>query len=264
MQTQTPPSILAESQARTRNAATAGHVLSDALFRLANAEASLALALHPVPRNPAMHVRTAHEQAQKLLQLAFEKSDAAAVSSGLGFVFTLRKSLRRVHDHALDHMNQIEQWLAWQHHNIVPTPTDGWAGSAVTLGEDHSPLSQQEFNAWLWRVDRVAALLTLRAQALSDTELDWQPPDGGWTLRKVLHHVASGAIAYSVWFESPLPNDAMERYVEASRRVQSQIQMLSDRPLPSDEMLYDDDIVPLTIDTATAHVLALESDFCKS
>jgi len=28
-------------------------------------------------------------------------------------------------DHALDHLNQIGQWLAWQRHGIAPTPTDG-------------------------------------------------------------------------------------------------------------------------------------------
>jgi len=39
-------------------------------------------------------------------------------------------------DHSLDHLNQIEQWRRWRRHGVVPTPTDGWVGSTVTLPED--------------------------------------------------------------------------------------------------------------------------------
>ncbi len=35
--------------------------------------------------------------------------------AGVGrYTYTPRKILRRVLDHALDHLNQIDQWLAWQ------------------------------------------------------------------------------------------------------------------------------------------------------
>ena len=35
--------------------------------------------------------------------------------AGVGrYTYTPRKTLRRVLDHALDHLNQIDQWLAWQ------------------------------------------------------------------------------------------------------------------------------------------------------
>src|SRR5215813_2928705 len=49
------------------------------------------------------------------------------------YTYTPRKVLRRVLDHFLDHLNQIDQWLAWRRDGIVPTPTDGWVPSTVTL-----------------------------------------------------------------------------------------------------------------------------------
>ena len=32
--------------------------------------------------------------------------------------------------------------------------------------------------AWLWRIDQAMRLLVQRAAALSQDDLDWQPPDG--------------------------------------------------------------------------------------
>src|SRR2546426_11791439 len=69
-------------------------------------------------------------------------------------LFRSRKALRRVLDHALDHLNQIDQWLVWQRDGVVPTPTDGWVGSSVTLPGDLLPLSSSDLDAWLWRVDQ--------------------------------------------------------------------------------------------------------------
>ena len=43
-----------------------------------------------------------------------------------GYTYSPRKALRRVLDHALDHLNQIDQWLTWRRDGLVPTPTDGW------------------------------------------------------------------------------------------------------------------------------------------
>jgi len=72
----------------------------------------------------------------------------------------------------------------------VPTPTEGWAPSAVTLDDDTLPRTEADLSAWLWRIDLVIGLLTTRASHLTPTQMDWQPPDGGWNLRRVIHHVA--------------------------------------------------------------------------
>src|SRR5437899_3437706 len=101
-----------------------------------------------------------------------------------------RKALRRVLDHVLDHLNQIDQWQAWRRDGVAPTPTDGWAPSQVTLPEDRLPLAANDLDAWLWRIDQATRLFTQRVESLSNAELDWQPPDAGWPLRWVAHHVA--------------------------------------------------------------------------
>lgn len=119
------------------------------------------------------------------------------------YIYTPRKPLRRVLDHALDHLEQIEQWQRWRHDGTVPVPTDGWVPSTVTIAEDRVPLTAADLDAWLWRIDQAMRLLQERATALTREELDWQPPDAGWPLRRVLHHVA--------------------RYVEADARFGKQL-----------------------------------------
>jgi hypothetical protein len=66
-------------------------------------------------------------------------------------------------DHTLGHPNQIDQWLVWRNEVLVPTPTDGWVPSTVTLPDDRLPLTQPDLDAWLWRIDQAARLLIQRA-----------------------------------------------------------------------------------------------------
>jgi len=213
---------------------------------LAHATATRAVAawtLAPAPRTPARHVETAHvgarlhlarltrhDPAREVLavmtdELFFRLTDArpAPLTAPAGvtrFVYTPRKALRRVLDHALDHLNQIDQWLAWQHHGVVPTPTDGWAPSTVTLPDDRLPLAPADLDAWLWRIDQATRLVVRRAGQLSEAELDWLPPDGGWPLRRVLHHLARSERLYAAALDEALPDDdPARRYEAASRRL---------------------------------------------
>ena len=62
-------------------------------------------------------------------------------------------------------------------------------------------------------------LMVERARRLDDEELDWQPPDGGWPLRRVLHHVARSEVLYATSFDDALPEDPAARYVEADARL---------------------------------------------
>jgi hypothetical protein len=139
-------------------------------------------------------------------------------TSAESYTYTPRKPLRRVLDHALDHLNQIDQWERWRREAVVPTPTDGWVPSTVTLPEDRLPLTAADLDAWLWRIDQAMRLLAQRAAALDTDALDWQPPDGGWPLRRVLHHVARSEVLYAAAFDEALPADPVERYAEADAR----------------------------------------------
>jgi len=99
-------------------------------------------------------------------------------------------------------------------------PTDGWVPSTVTLPDDRLPLAKADLDAWLWRIDQAVRLLQQRAAKLTEEELDWQPPDGGWPLRRVLHHVARSERLYAAALDEALPGkDPQDRYEEAGRRL---------------------------------------------
>src|SRR5262245_27775283 len=151
--------------------------------------------LTPAPRDPVLHLEAAHTRARQHLarldthdpsrpvrsfmteamfsRLTDARPAPLVACEVLSYTYTPRKALRRVLDHALDHLNQIDQWLAWQRHGTVPTPTDGWASSVVTLPADTLPLAPADLDAWLWRIDQAARLVQTRAAALTEAELDW-------------------------------------------------------------------------------------------
>src|SRR5439155_12674488 len=130
-----------------------------------------------------------------------------------------RKALRRELDHVLDHLNQVEQWLQWQESGTAPTPTDGWAPSGQMLDDDRLSLTDAELGAWLWRCDISWELLIRRVAQLSEAQIDWQRPDGGWTLRRVLYHTGRGF--YAAWFDMALTDEPLARYHEASQRFEA-------------------------------------------
>jgi len=221
-----------------------GSVLAQATaVRVAGAHA-----IAPAPRDPARHLAEAHARArQHLVRLAVHdpaREIPAFMTNELfsrltdarpapltatrvtGYTYTPRKVLRRVLDHALDHLNQIDQWLAWQRRGIVPTPTDGWIPSTVTLPDDRLPLAGADLDAWLWRIDQAARLVQQRAEELSEAELDWLPPDGGWPLRRVLHHLARSERLYAAALDEALPDaDPVARYEEACRRLDEMVRV---------------------------------------
>jgi len=204
--------------------------------------------LGPAPRDPVRHLEAAHARARVHLVRLTEHEAAREVvsvmtnelfdrltadppqplrrSAGIHqYSYTPRKILRRVLDHFLDHLNQIDQWLAWRSDGVVPTPTDGWVPSTVTLPDDRLPLTRSDLDAWLWRIDQAARLLVQRAAGLRAAELDWPPPDRGWPLRRVFHHVARSELLYSASLDEALPgDDPGERYVEACRRLGEAVQ----------------------------------------
>ena len=207
--------------------------MTDGGIVLAHATAARMVAVHtltPASRDPVRHLQEAHAQARThLVRLTVHDPSHEIPSfmtnelfswltdaqprpltplAGVGrYTYTPRKALRRVLDHALDHLNQIDQWLVWQRDGVVPTPTDGWVGSSVTLPGDLLPLSSSDLDAWLWRVDQAVRLVQQRAHELTEAELDWQPPDGGWPLRRVLHHLARSERLYAASIDEALPGE---------------------------------------------------------
>src|SRR5437867_8314723 len=205
--------------------------------------------LDPAPIDPVAHLAQTHERGRRHLRRLLDQPTDAEVRSPMtsqlydrltrppeparrktidytaveSYTYTPRKPLRRVLDHALDHLNQIDQWQLWRRDGVVPTPTDGWVPSTVTLPEDRLPLTPADLDAWLWRIDQAVRLLAQRAAGLTDDELDWLPPDGGWPLRRVLHHVARSEMLYAASLDEALPDDPVARYAEAVSRFHARL-----------------------------------------
>ena len=235
------------------------HLDGARLCEVAHREARLALAARPMPTEAAAHLRATHAAARLHLErLHFHDPAAEVVASLPGYTYTPRKILRRVLDHTLDHLNQIDQWLDWQREGTTPTPTDGWVGSTVTLDEDHLPLQAAELNAWLWRIDLAAAMVAQRASRLTEDQLDWLPPNGGWSLRRTLRHLAATELFYSGWLDEPLPDQPVARYAEANRRMRARLAETLVRSEWADLTLFDGDALPTTPEHVAREALAVE------
>ena len=251
------------SLAQTLVRAREQRVDDGALASLADLEALAALNLEPMPTDPVAHLEVGYARTRPNLEhlTRHDPTHVVSISERDGYVYPMapRKILRRVLDHALDHLNQLEQWASWHAGGMVPTPTDGWAPSGVTFDEDTFPLTDAELAAWLWRIDLVVRLLINRALKLSQAQLDWQPPDGGWTLHRVLHHVARW-YGYAAWLDEALPEDPDGRYVEAHRRLRTQVASLLSTPPASDTAFYANAGLPFTLAEAMREVLAAEAE----
>ena len=243
--TETWTEALGASRERVLSAARTGRHREALLAHATAGRIVAAWTLDPAPRDPATHVEATHARTRRHLERLLEKPAGSEVRSPMtsqlytrltqpadpsrraridytvveSYTYTPRKPLRRVLDHALDHLNQIDQWQQWRRDGVVPTPTDGWVSSTVTVPEDRLPLTVADLDAWLWRIDQAMRLLVQRAAALGEEELDWLPPDGGWPLRRVLHHVARSEVLYAASFDEALPEDPAARYAEADTRL---------------------------------------------
>lgn len=239
---------LADSRERVLRTARAGRHGAAALAHATGARMVAAWTLEPAPVDPVAHLESAHAEARKHLAHLIDHDPTVEVRSTMTnqlflrltgsardgssridysavetYSYTPRKPLRRVLDHALDHLNQVDQWQLWRRQGVVPTPTDGWVPSTVTLPEDRCPLTPSDLDAWLWRIDQAMRLLGQRAAGLGEDELDWQPPDGGWPLRRVLHHVARSEMLYATALDQGLPEDPLARYAEADSRLRQRL-----------------------------------------
>jgi hypothetical protein len=249
---------LTQSRARVLARAGAGTLDPATLHTLANTEISLTLDLVPMPLDPRAHVRAAHAWARPSLERVAERDPTHLVEVDAAHRYTPRTILRRVLDHALDHLNQIEQWRAWQAQGVSPTPTDGWASSAQTLPEDLLPIAPADLDAWLWRIDLTVGLLAQRAQGLTEDQLEWIPPAGGWTIGQMLRHVASAECYYAIWLDDAYSDEPVARYREANRRFVSQLRMVLALPPPEREALFSEGEAPTTAERVAEELLAAE------
>jgi hypothetical protein len=82
-------------------------------------------------------------------------------------IYTPHKAIRRVADHMLDHLAQLEAHIARS--ESIP---DRWHGSFVTTDMDLAPFTEQDLNEATNRLWRLAELWRLRLAAIPPEELD--------------------------------------------------------------------------------------------
>jgi len=278
------PKSLDDSRERVLAAGRTGRHGAAALAHATGARMVAAWTLKPVPVDPVAHLEAGHADARQHLGRLLDHDPTAEVRSPMTnqlfsrltdgqaridyrlvetYTYTPRKPLRRVLDHALDHLNQIDQWQLWRQHGVVPTPTDGWAPSTVTLPDDRLPLNAADLASWLWRIDQAMRLLAHRAARLTEEELDWLPPDGGWPLRRVLHHVARSELLYAASLDEALPGDPAARYGEADSRFRERF--LAAKARGHDRSIAYPNLygTMFTPDQVAADVLAFEGELLE-
>jgi hypothetical protein len=102
-----------------------------------------------------------------------------------GNAWTPHKALRRVADHLLDHLAEIECRLAG-----MPTLRDQWHGRMITTDADFGRFTEVDLDEASSRLTRLAACYQARLGGLDPTVLDARPDETTWTMREVAHHVS--------------------------------------------------------------------------
>jgi hypothetical protein len=98
---------------------------------------------------------------------------------GLGHEYTPHKAIRRVADHMIDHLAQLDARLAGA--RSLP---DEWHASSVTTEADMAAFAQEDFDEARSRLRRLAQMWRLRLRAVIDD--DWDAPAGDeYTLREI-------------------------------------------------------------------------------
>ena len=102
-------------------------------------------------------------------------------------VYTPHKAIRRVTDHLIDHLAEMEARLAGR-----ATVPDQWHASAITTPGDLAAFTAEDLDEARSRLGRLALIWDARLRSLTDQQLDYDAGDA-WTLRQVAFHVAGSA-----------------------------------------------------------------------
>jgi hypothetical protein len=98
-------------------------------------------------------------------------------------VHTPHKAIRRVADHLIDHLAEMEARLAGE-----PPEPDHWHASALTSEADFAPFTREDLDEARSRLIRLARIWVNRLGALTDDQLDRSPGEG-WTFRELAVHL---------------------------------------------------------------------------
>jgi len=108
----------------------------------------------------------------------------------LGNAWTPAKALRRIEDHLIDHLCQIETRATG-----AASVGDPWRGRSITLDADWARFTEADLDEASARLRRLAQVMALRLRAL---EPRWDDHAGDeWTIRSIAEHVADAMRVYA-------------------------------------------------------------------
>ncbi|MEU6551231.1 hypothetical protein ABZ915_13265 [Streptomyces sp. NPDC046915] len=105
-------------------------------------------------------------------------------------VYTPHKAIRRVADHLVDHLAELESRLA----GAEPQP-DHWHASAITTTADLAPFTAEDLDEARSRLTRLARIWAHRLDALTEEQLDASPGEG-WSFGELARHL-NGSTYYA-------------------------------------------------------------------
>jgi hypothetical protein len=140
--------------------------------------------------NPGVVVEQAVEQCLEIALTWLAWDGRPCVSEDGDRIYTPHKAVRRIADHLIDHLAEVEALLAG-----VETMPDEWHGSLATFDGDWARFSEQDLEEAQQRLGRLGRTFALRISAAGESEWD-TPRTPNWTLREICEHL-TGLVWYA-------------------------------------------------------------------
>ncbi len=140
--------------------------------------------------NPGEAVEAAVRRSLHLIATWLSWDGSPLVSEDGERVYTPHKAVRRIADHLIDHLAEVEALLAG-----VDSQPDGWHASLLTLEADWARFTEADRDEATQRLTRLGRTFSLRLAAAGPQEWD-RPRPGHWTLREIADHL-TGVLWYA-------------------------------------------------------------------
>ena len=133
--------------------------------------------------NPGTQVEDAVEHCLEVATTWLAWDGRPAVSEDGERIYTPHKAVRRIADHLVDHLAEVEALLAG-----VPTEPDRWHASLVTVEAARARFTELDLDEARQRLRRLGRTFAFRLAAAGPEE--WDAPRGeSWTLREIAGHL---------------------------------------------------------------------------
>jgi hypothetical protein len=112
-----------------------------------------------------------------------------------GTIWTPQKAARRIADHLVDHLAQVEAMVTG-----TASPIASWNGKSVTLESDWARFTELDLSEAKARIGRLAELFARRLEAMDGAQLG--SAEDEWSVAMIAVHVAN---AMSYYAAQPIP-----------------------------------------------------------